>query len=173
MYSVDEELRPRSCGVILPFSAMIAARWILFSSSRTFPGQPCDSMTWSALRSENEILLLLYRLPLKKGFGEQESISLAITQRWYCNVDYIQSIVQVFSESSLSHRLREVNVGCGQNSGVYGNQGSAADPFDFDVPAESAGASPAGLRTILRFRRETVFRPGPSRRDPVSAREHP
>ena len=130
MYSADEELKPRSCGVILPFSAMIAARWILFSSSRTFPGQPCDSMTWRHFGVKTRFFCCFSRLPLKKGFGEQESISFAITQRWYRNAHYIQSIVQVLSESSLRHRLREVNVGCGQNSGVHGNQGAAADPFD-------------------------------------------
>ena len=37
--SDEIDVSPRSCGVIRPWSAIIAARWIRFSSSRTLPGQ--------------------------------------------------------------------------------------------------------------------------------------
>src|SRR5678815_2454724 len=79
---------------------------------------------------EHQILLMPRCLPLEKCLGKQNAVPIALAERWYGNVDNIQTIVEVLSEPPFSHCPRQIDIRRCQNPGVYRSESAAADSFD-------------------------------------------
>ena len=90
---------PMSAAVIIEPSAMITARLITFSSSRTLPGHGCASIASSASGEQrHRAAALLGGESPHERVREQRGVALAVAQRRNLDDDLGQPVVQVLAE---------------------------------------------------------------------------
>jgi len=94
---------------------MIAARFTLFSSSRTLPGQEKRSMARRASWVETQICLsALHGEALENSLGQQAEIPLPLPQRRQCELHHREPVKQS-SRTCLRAFPAEIGIGWPQS----------------------------------------------------------
>src|SRR5688572_27174740 len=129
--------RSRSAAVTSLPSAMIAARFTRFSSSRTLPGQFHASIAASASGANPVTCGFISREALQECLGEQRRVAGPLGQRRNPDDDFGQAIEQVLAEAPVTDHRLEVLVCRADDARVYVDRLAPADPLDLPFLQEA------------------------------------
>ena len=130
--------KPRSAAVIWLPSAMITARLMQFSSSRTLPGHACASI--AAIASERSVIeraALLGGEALHEGVRQQRRVARARAQRRDVDDDLRQAVVEVLAEAAVRDQRLQVLVRRADDAHVDRDLVAAADALDHALLQEA------------------------------------
>ena len=159
----DEILRRRpACP-----ASLRSARWMTFCSSRTFPGQPCETQQRLGVLREGERPPLELLAVLREEVArEQDDVPLALAQRREPDGHHREAVVEVAPEAPLLHGAAEVRVRRGDDAHVDRRAGACRRRGRSPAPAGRAAASPAARAASRRSRRGRACRPRRARTCP-------
>jgi hypothetical protein len=66
----------------------------------------------------------------KKETGKENGVGPPLPQRWQVDGHSSYPVIQVLSEGAYSDGLPDVDVGCGDDAGIYWDVLATADPLD-------------------------------------------
>jgi hypothetical protein len=130
--------------------ARMTARWMMFSSSRTLPGQAWRCKRRSAARGRRKP-----GRPARAAVRGQEmarqrdDVLAALPQGRDQQRKDVEPIEQVFAKKTLRHRVGDVPIGGGDDADIEDHRLLAAHPLDF---AFLENAQQLGLQAQAAFR---------------------